>query len=282
MQKTYAPLNLSRFVFLCGANKSKDEISERRKALIEFSQRHLPDTHFFLAEKMFYTLKEEGHKGNILDVEHLISAFSDFILIILESPSSFAELGAFSHDTLRSKLIVINDEKFRTEKSFINLGPMKAIEESGGSKRILHYRMRDNGVHTRDAIGDTFHEIHKIFKDPIRSTRKPMDLDALNPAIRFDKYSAMFLHDLIYLSGPVLHKEIIEILKIVFGASAFNNTAHLLAILNSFGSVERNKKGLYRSTQKKSYYEYRFDVFKIIATFRNYTIRNHPERLYEY
>ena len=134
--KVYQPSNISNFVFLCGANKSKSEPSERRKALIKFSKNHLPHTQFFLAEKMFNTLQKEGHKGNILDVEHLISGFSDYILIILESNSAFAELGAFSHNTLRDKLIVINDLKFKDEESFINLGPIKAIEEKQERKEL--------------------------------------------------------------------------------------------------------------------------------------------------
>ena len=111
------PSNISKFVFLCGASKSPIELSERRKALIEFSKEHLPHTHFFLAERMFSTLKDEGHKGNILDVENHISAFSDYILIVLESPSSFTELGAFSHDTLRNKLVVINNIDFKNKDS---------------------------------------------------------------------------------------------------------------------------------------------------------------------
>ena len=47
------PSDLTKFVFLCGANKTPTEISERRRALIEFSQKNLPNTQFFLAEKVF-------------------------------------------------------------------------------------------------------------------------------------------------------------------------------------------------------------------------------------
>ncbi len=280
--KVLMPSNVSKFVFLCGANKSLHEISERRKALIDFSRVNLPHTHFFLAEKMFKTLKEEGHKGNILDVENLISDFSDNILIILESPSSFTELGAFSHDKLRNKLVVINNSLFKNEESFINLGPIKAIEESSGKGHIIYYKMNPDGVHKRDAIGDTFHSIYEIFKDPIKVSNKAVDLDSLNPAKNFDKRSAMFLHDLIYLSGPILHKELIEILKIIFGSESFNKVAHLLAILSSFESIERNSSGLYKSKHNKTFYEFKFDTFKYISTFRNCTLKNYPERLYGY
>lgn len=280
--RVYLPSDISKFVFLCGANKTPHEISERRKALIEFSKTHLPHTHFFLAEKMFSTLKDEGHKGNILDVENLISDFSDYILIILESPSAFTELGAFSHDKLRSKLVIINNLEFKKEESFINLGPIKAIEEKSGQERIVYYKMSKDGVTNRDAIGDTFHQIYELLKDPIRSTGKAVDLDSLNPSKKFDKKSAMFIHDLIYLSGPILHKELIELLKLIFGNENYNKVTHLLAILSSFESIERNEKGLYRSKLNETYYDFRFDTSKYISTFRNYTLKDYPERLYEY
>lgn len=278
----YLPSGVSKFVFLCGANKTPEEISERRKALIEFSKAKLPHTHFFLAEKMFLTLKDEGHKGNILDVESQISDFSDYILIILESPSAFTELGAFSHETLREKLVVINNLKFKNENSFINLGPIKAIEEKSGIERIIHYKMSDDGIHKRDLIGDTFHEIYELFKEPIKNVNKAVDLNSLNPALKFDKNSAMFLHDLIYLSGPILHKELIELLKLIFKDGNYNKAAHLLAILSSFESIERNDRGLYRSKLSQTYYDFRFDVSKYISTFRNYMLKGYSERLYAY
>lgn len=280
--RVYLPSDISKFVFLCGASKNQKEISERRKALIEFSKLHLPHTHFFLAEKMFSILKDEGHKGNILDIENLISDFSDFILIVLESPSAFTELGAFSHEKLRSKLVVINSLEFEKEESFINLGPIKAIEETSGKDRIIYYKMSKDGIVNRDAIGDAFYQIYELFKEPIKSARKSVALDLLNPAKKFDKRSAMFIHDLIYLSGPILHKELIELLKLIFGDNNYNKAAHLLGILCSFESIERNVNGLYRSKLENTYYEYRFDTSKYISTFRNYTLKSYPERLYAY
>lgn len=280
--RVYLPSDITKFVFLCGANKAPKIISERRKALIEFSKIHLPHTQFFLAENMFSTLKDEGHKGNILDVENLISDFSDYILIVLESPSAFTELGAFSHDQLRAKLVVVNDFEYKDEDSFINLGPIKAIEEKSGKERIVYYKMSADGVENRDAIGDTYHQIFELLKDPIKSTGKAVSLESLDPSTNFDKKSAMFLHDLIYLSGPMLHKEVIELLKLIFGNNNYNKAAHLLAMLTSFESIERNTCGLYRSKIKQPYYDFRFDTSKYISTFRNYTLKDYPERLYAY
>ncbi|NTW73008.1 MAG: hypothetical protein HGA49_12300 [Eubacteriaceae bacterium] len=280
--RVFHPANVSKFVFLCGANQSKNIISERRKALLEFASKKLPHTQFFLAEKVFNTLKNEEHKGNVLEIENLISAFSDYIIIILESRSAFAELGAFANKVLCGKLIIINDLKFKNEESFINEGPIKFIEEHSGADRVIYYKMNDDGVYSLDAIGDIYNEIYEFLKDPIKRVNTPVNLDACNPALCFNKDSAMFLHDLIYISGPVQHKELIEILILLFGKQNFNKVKHLLAILSSFGSVERSSSGLYRSKINDTYYKYNFDINKIISSFRNYMLKYYPERIYAY
>lgn len=279
--KVFVPSDVSKFVFLCGANQKTGVISERRKAIMKFAKAHLPHTHFFLAEKVFATLTDEGSKDNILDIEHKISDFSDHILIVLESASTFAELGAFSNHDLRKKLIIINDSKFVNEESFINLGPVRAIKESpNGKARVLHYPMRENGVYQLDAIGSTFKSLHEVLKEPLTNKNTAASDTELNPSLSISKSVAMFLHDIVYMTGPVSHKELVEILKILFGSLNFNNVLHLLAILRAFGSLERGDDKLYRSMLDETYYKYKIDVFEIISTFRNYMLKSYPERIY--
>lgn len=279
ISRVYLPKNVPKIIFLCGAN-NKDSMSERRKALMNFAKNHLQHTQFFLAEGMFPILQKEGHKDNILDIEHEISEFADHILIVLESPSSFAELGAFSHEKLRKKLIIINDSKYLTTSSFINLGPLKAIEEASGKKNIISYQMKDDGVHRRDAIGDVYAPLYELLKERIEGKASAIDLDQCNPAKKFDKYSAMFIHDLIYFTGPINHKELIQILIQLFGDEDFKLKQHV-AILVAFGTILRNESTFFKSTIGKTFYDYRFDINKLISTFRNYTLKFFPERIYE-
>lgn len=280
--RVYLPKDISKFVFLCGANKNKDTISERRNALINFSNKHLPHTQFFLAEKIFSTLKDEGHKVNILDIEHEISNFADHILIVLESPSSFTELGAFSSKALRNKLIVINDSKFSTSPSFINLGPLKAIEESTSKNNIIQYKMKVDGIHKVDTIGDVFSPLFELLKEPLKPKASALKLELCNPANQFDKISAMFIHDLVFLTGPIAHKELVEILKLIFDEKDNFKLSEHLAILVAFNSIYRNKAGLYKSRIGRTYYDYRFDINSFISTFRNYILKHFPERIYGY
>lgn len=275
----YSPRDVTKFIFLCGANKDENSISERRKSLIKFSKQHLPHAQFFLAEKMFSTLQKEEHKGNLLDIETEISQFADHIVIVLESPSSFAELGAFSHKLLRNKLIIINDKRFEKSNSFVNLGPLKAVKEAAGDESVIYYKMNDDGVFRLDAIGDTFDHLHGILKDPIKGKSRPISLDACDPSSNFNKASAMLVHDLIYFTGPITHKELVEVVKIIFGNKNFKLKEHV-AILGAFESVSRDDIGLYRSNMRSPYYEYRFDINKLISTFRNHLMKSYPERIY--
>ena len=278
------PSDVSKFVFLCGANKEDRRISERRKALLSFAQHHLPKCKFFLAEKVFECLQEEGHRGNILDVENKISEFADTILIILESPSAFAELGAFSHKELRNKLIVINDKKYHKSSSFINLGPIKAIEEAGGNERIVSYPMRPDGIDRMDAIGDTFAALHSQLKVPAKSKSKsqPLFEKDLDPKRVFNKDSAMLVHDLVYITGPIKYKELIMIMLKLFGQGSYDIVKQLLGLLVAFEAIEKNDKALYKSKQNACFLSYPFDVDSIISSFRNVCLKYHSDRIYEY
>jgi len=273
------PKNISKFVFLCGANKNENSMSERRKALMTFSKEHLPHVHFFLAERIFSELK---HEGNILDIENDISKFADVVLIVLESESTFTELGAFSHEKLRSKLVIINDKKYEKSNSFVNLGPIKAIEEAKGKEYIISYKMKKNGVQVRDAIGDVFNPLFEILKKPLLHKSIAMKPSLCNPAELFTKNSIMFIHDLIYIAGPIYYKELIELLVQIFDKRNFKHLKKHLAMLIEFQAIEKNKNLLYRSILNKCYLDYKFDLNKIISIFRNISQKYYQDRIYEY
>ncbi len=281
LSKVYSPKNISKFIFICGANQSEGVTSARRQQLILFSKSHLPHTQFFLAEEVFNTLNKEGHTGNILDIEHKISDFADHILIVLESNSAFTELGAFCSESLRKKLIVINDSKYKSSKSFINLGPLKAIEEASGSHVVISYKMGADGVSSIDGIADTFGPVYDLLKHPINPKRDFLTLESCNPSEKFNKNSAMFVHDLVYITGPILYSELIEVLKQIFGIKANYKLKEHLAILVSFNSIKRSDKGLYETCLKTTYYQYSCDINSLISVFRNYAIKYFPERIYE-
>ena len=246
---------------------------------MDFADTHLPHVQMILAENVFATLKKEGMSGNLLDVEDQLSQFSDNILIVLESESTFTELGAFSNKKLRKKLIVINDSKFRHSRSFINLGPLKAIQECGREQSILYYKMSNNGLIHLDSIGDIYAQLHALLEKRILNRPLPTTIDECDPGLNFDKRSVMLVHDLLYLVGPLFHHEIVEILKLIFGKKNFQLQEHM-ALLVAINSIIRSDQGLYRSKLRRPYYRYLFDINRLISLSRNYMLKAAPERIY--
>lgn len=275
----WQPTEDIQFVFLCGANISPGTPSKRRQVLLDFSDKNLPHAKFFLAESMFKILQAEGHKTNLLDIENEVSAFADFIIVVLESESAFCELGAFAtHPELRKKIIVINNSNHKQSESFINLGPVKAINEISNGSHILYYKMEENGKINGDAIGDIFKELYDIIhkKPKTRRTR----VEKHNPNENFTKESLRFIHDLIYFSSPVSVPELSRILKIIFYTSNETMLKKHIAILYATKQIKRTKTNLYMCIQNKAFFEYeKYDINKVIAAFKNMYFRYATHRL---
>ena len=267
------------FIFLCGANLSKTRTpSKRRQHLLDFAYKNLPDTKFFLAEDLFDLLSKEGHKDNILDVENELSNLADKIIIVLESESAFCELGAFTgFSQLRDKIIVVNDVKHENSKSFINLGPLKAIEEISGRGNILYYKMEPSGRERGDGIGDIFSDLYKILhKKPSKKRTRAKNCD---PNRLFTKDTIRFVHDLIYFSSPVYKTELSMIIRIIFGKSDDRKLNNHIAFLFAINEVSHLSSGMYVSYKKRPYFEYDFDIYQLIASFKNLYFKHDSKRL---
>ncbi|EKO1463735.1 retron St85 family effector protein, partial [Salmonella enterica] len=200
--KVKCPGDVKKFIFLCGANKNNGEPSARRIELIDFSEKHLSNCHFFLAELVFKELskdEEDSSSDNLLDIEADLSKLADHIIIVLESFSSFTELGAFAYSKqLRKKLIIINNTKFINEKSFINMGPIKAItQQSQQSGYFLHYKMAEGNesIERSDGIGQIFNPLYDILSRNDRAIARTLKKEDLDPSNNFNKDSVRFIHD---------------------------------------------------------------------------------------
>lgn len=67
---------------------------------------------------------------DLLQFESDAGCLSQLIVIFLESPGAWVELGAFANDPdLCKKLLIVVPEKYRTGESFIELGPLRRIEK---------------------------------------------------------------------------------------------------------------------------------------------------------
>lgn len=270
--------NLS-LIFLCGANQTPLVPSERRKFLKSAIEKHLPHSRIVYAEKVMEELAHHGKTKNLLDIEHQISSLADWVLIVLESFSSFCELGAFAHEKSRKKLIVINDSKFQKEPSFINQGPLQAITEDVSDEHLIWYPMSKDGIKSLDAIGMTLPPLLKKLKHhKVRSKFQLHDLlsDGLNQTALF------FLHDLIYLCGPITHAETISLYKEIFGHGSFDEVKSLRAILHACDFIRSKQvdgEYSYMSSSSETFINFGHLSERMFSSFRRYHLKFHPQRI---
>lgn len=265
------PAKIPQLLFVCGGNKSKRIPSHRRKRLIDFTKGNIDNVHPFLAEKVFETLKIADPKRNLLQVEQSLFALADYIVIILESPGAFCELGAFSHESeYRKKIVVINDEKFKGTSSFINDGPLELIISENGEKNVLWYSMAKH--EDQDLIADIFPGFSSIILEKHGKYGKTEERITFDGD---DKRNLLFLRDLIIMLGPLSRTELEMIIEFIFQRN-YNDTLHtLLAVLLSLNMIVLSSDASeYSSTDSSLFYRYELTSIKdVIAAFKTYNMK---------
>lgn len=126
---------LPSVAFLCGARASRP-----REILRQFLEKR-DDIINFYAEDVWYQLAQR--KLSALKVEGELAKISDVVIVIVESPGTFAELGAFSFfQPLRKKLLPILDKKHKEANSFINTGPVRWVDRASLFKPTIYVNLR--------------------------------------------------------------------------------------------------------------------------------------------
>lgn len=122
-------------IFLCGAKVSEENSI---RTLIYNSLRDIGKINVVFPEWLFSDLMAK-RTYNLLKLEHELAQNVDLVIIPLESLGTIAELGAFaSFDTIRGKIIVINDKDHKSKTSFVNIGPIKLIREEHADN-VMYY-----------------------------------------------------------------------------------------------------------------------------------------------
>jgi hypothetical protein len=116
-----------------------------------------------------------GNYKNILQLETDIAQISSLILLFSESYGSAVELGAFATlSEISKRLLVVIDDHFYDQESFVRLGPIKFLEETHGSNTVC--------VLDRDEIGIT-----------VLIPTERIDFSRLNMAIFFERVNSAIL-----------------------------------------------------------------------------------------
>ena len=264
--------NGPRLLFLCGGNKEKDVPSARRAALSQFVQKYYPNVKVIFAENVYREMLSPSKKSNLFDLESKIFNVSDYVLIILEGYGSFCELGAFSHQSLREKLVVINDEKQKYSDSFVSLGPLRAISEAKNGE-VLFYPMDPEGRQNPDRIADTFEDISRILEKPAAPYKHSLGDSDVAPVGTLTKEKLFFVHNLIHFYGNPNTSNLVNIFIKFFGNQDFRLKSEILAILISIGFVRKKDEG-FASSIKEPIFDYSGQERDLIISFRMADLRN--------
>ena len=118
-------------LFLCGKFKSP-----LREELAKYIRQSFPEHLLFYAEDVWDDIATTGvGEDNALELEARLAALADAVILVVESPGTFAELGAFAVSVdLRRKLLPVCDKHYETADSFLNLGPLKWVAQQSSFK----------------------------------------------------------------------------------------------------------------------------------------------------
>ena len=223
----FKPINsFKTTIFLCGGNLKKHNNIRYKveQALSDWWNSIHYD--IILPEDIFEELLYSP-SNNLLSLENILADSVDVIIVIPESPGSFAELGAFANnEKLRMKIVCLLDKKYKKEKSFINQGPVKLIRHS--NKDVV---INIDPVN----LGKDIHKIHSAIRKIENTSSK---VDESISLLQIDN----FLLPTIYLLEPVTKDILIDFVSVVNkdNVNSYQVTTIALTILAKKKLIEIN------------------------------------------
>ena len=184
-------------VFLCGKRDSYV-----RPLIKDYLAAHSPELLVFYADTVWEHVKDLENL-NALEIEEELGRFADALVIVVESPGTFAELGAFSlSPELRRKLLIVLDSEYQGEPSFINTGPVRWIDKESRFKPSLHCSF--------DSFGPSLEIIRQRLNQIPQTGRLPLHVSTK----RFEekpKNLLFLISDIVSLIGPATRNEILDV-----------------------------------------------------------------------
>ena len=247
--------NPVRKIFLCGGPMPKpgEPSTSLRGFLIARLEGDnstlLPD--ILLAEEAaewYHNPISEGFT-NLVDLEVRIAAVSKLILLIVESPGSMTELGAFSFvDSLRRKLHAVLDRTYQDDRSFIMDGPIARIkvesESESDSESGGFYTFRWLSRAKKPKIVAKLAELAS--QDIIKQVIEPAVNAAMRPE-RFDETNAghkmLLIADLVSLGGALRLPEIVELLNSLGSDTPRKELHQHLFLLEKLNFISKTHEG---------------------------------------
>lgn len=228
-------------VFLCGGAK-EDDNTARSKIELFFSSFYGSWFNLIYPEDIFEDLLSGRGSLDLLSLENILAESVDVIIIIPESPGSFAELGAFvNSQKLRRKIICVQDNAHKKSKSFINYGPIKLMKSTKEGKVLfLNLDKIKNTRHIYDV--ESRNECMKVFsaiRQISKGSKKRLNIANLLQAENF-------ILPCVYLLEAVRTELLIDLVKYGSGVSseeARTTVLSSLTILSKKNVINQSPEG---------------------------------------
>lgn len=155
----------SGFLFLCGGQHDASHYEPLLSARHVLYHELVSGRHSDLAIRLklaedIQDWFRDGKYGDLVTFEEHLAGLSSVILLVVESPGSIAELGAFAvTQAINGRLIALIDEQHFEAESFIRLGPINRLENDTGRKVLVH------DWHEVDALGRRSPAYEKLTPD---------------------------------------------------------------------------------------------------------------------
>ncbi|OLA72410.1 MAG: hypothetical protein BHW62_10195 [Acinetobacter sp. CAG:196_36_41] len=160
-------------IFLCGGDVNKDTTRKNVRNILK----NIDFLMIFFPEKIFIEYFNLNKEADYLTLETILAENVDYICIVCESPGAYAELGAFvNNKNLQNKIIVLNDEQYKNDPSFINLGPIKHL------KKVNKTAVRYYNDNTLCKVCD---KLQRFFKQHLDKTKEPRSIDKITGMFYF-------------------------------------------------------------------------------------------------
>ncbi len=209
-----------KFIFLCGKGvdpRTPEKYYESNRGIIEqYILAKAPNTHIVLSERLW----ENGFLSEIdlLTFEEFLAEISDCIIIFVESMGSSCELGAFTfQETLfMDKLILILNQKYRNDDSFINHGPVEKAKN--GKVPVIYADLEGALLSSRELI----HETDTLLKS--MQQKCALNKRQVNPKTTSNISLGSFIVEileLIRLLQPVSKEDLVYVYKQIKDLSSF-------------------------------------------------------------
>ena len=216
-RKEYHFRKVGTVVFLCGGMESS-----RRDRLSQYLANSHPECLVFYAERAWEVIALHDPSENALAVEKKLAQLADIVIVIVESPGTFAEIGAFTiSQPLRKKLLPILDLTHRHGSSFLETGPIRWVDQDS------LFRPSIWGDHTRilEVVEDLEERLKRI---PVARARRVPNL------VASPKHFLFFLCDLVSVFGPCPRHHIEFFVQRLLQGSA-NDVALMLGLGKALG-----------------------------------------------